>query len=313
MHTTSRVHEGRPCPGEKQRLDDKEHLDQRERVDGKVRLKDKDTPRDNSDVKGNEYRQQLRHLLICGGSLQPLCWLLLHPRPRVSAGAAQVLSTLSSSLCASNTGSDGSSPDWATSMIEQGCVPILWMIAGRNAGDEPPLQAFERNRDALTAGSLAARSQAAGTRVMQEPQTGQGTATEFREEETASTRRAEHVEKVGVTAVRRAKREDVVVCRGEPAGSSMPGKETAAARDHTTAPLEQPAVKAASRGSGDVVCKVARSLLRIIGTEALTTQLARLVRMVSCSGNRDLQANVVVALVLLSLGAGHEDIGSKVN
>lgn len=198
-------------------------------------------------------------------------------------------------------------------MIEQGCVPILWMIAGRSDNDEPLLQNSERARDAPTASSHAEGSHAADTPMMHDPQTDQGTAATLREEGAPPTKREEEVAKIGVTEVRFAEGEDVAVCRSEAAGSSTPGKEKTAACDQTTAPRERPVVKSTSRGSRDVVCKVARSLLRIIGIEALTTQLARLVRVVSCSGNRDLQANVVVALVLLSLGAGHEDIGREVN
>lgn len=55
------------------------------------------------------------------------------------------------------------------------------------------------------------------------------------------------------------------------------------------------------KASRDAARSAARSLLHTIAREVCTSLLARLVRVTNSSGNRKLRANVVVAIVLLSL------------
>ncbi|CAM9119554.1 unnamed protein product [Hapterophycus canaliculatus] len=97
--------------------------------------------------KQRKKQQQLLRSVVAGGgtSLRSLCWLLLHRSRDVSEGAAAVLLALTSTRrCQLNHDNEISAdtaaifPWVVLSVIEQGCMPILRMAAGRPGPTDNP-------------------------------------------------------------------------------------------------------------------------------------------------------------------------------
>jgi len=86
-------------------------------------------------TKRRSGRRQLFRNVVAGSgtTLRSLCWLLLHCRRHVSEGAAAVLLTLATTDAGHRKGrSEAGIAAWVVlGLVEQGCVPILRMAAGR--------------------------------------------------------------------------------------------------------------------------------------------------------------------------------------
>ena len=179
-------------------------------------------------------RQLLRSVVAGGGTaLRSLCWLLLHRRRDVSEGAAAVLLALTN-LAPSSAGTGARpAPPWAVlGLIEQGCVPILRMAAGRPVAGVPSPPELDDDRAGGMGACLGAESEAAG------------------------------------------------------GGAGADGG-----------------------GGGSITGLAARAVLEAVVDEACVRRVDRLVHSVSVSGNRELRANVALALGILSVGSGRGEGG----
>ena len=242
--------------------------------------------------KPTRREETLRSVLRSSGALRSLCWLLLHRRDNVSDGAAAILFALVSSPDARPV---AATAEWVPSLIEQGCVPVLKMAAGRQPRRPRQLPVTsERRSDAPRA----------GTTIAGKPE-------------------VPPLSSNVVTAVSAAMRP-----RGTP---HLLGESSAALR--TAEPwcfrgLEgergcgqdangaAPSDKGWGRGMGtqggggtmesvnDDPGEAARYLMEFLSREACTRYFDMLARSVRESGSRELRANVAIALVILSTESG---------
>eukprot|EP00903_Cladosiphon_okamuranus_P005904 g5838.t1 len=197
-------------------------------------------------------RQLLRSVVAGSGTaLRSLCWLLLHRHPDVSEGAAAVLLALSNlDPAAGAAGVIGTrpAPSWVVlGLVEQGCVPILRMAAGR-----------------LAAAAAAAAAANPSPKVDGEG----GRAVE--------------------AAARVATAQEAVDGDAEADASVDVG---------------------GGGGCGSIARLAARVVLEAVVDEACVRHVDRLVHSVRVSGNRELRANVALAIGILSTGTGRGEGG----
>lgn len=268
--------------------------------------------------KRTQKRQQLLRSAVAGGgtSLRSLCWLLLHRCSGVSEGAAAVLLALTSSrrnqlhlhhdnVC---SGSDTSTVNdvnsnisnssgrldhngtgdtaaavfpWAVlSLIEQGCVPILRMAVGHPASADTPSfpPGFCGAEGGETSPLAAHAGRSAETVANQSTTIGAGPNGE----------------------------QPNAHYSGESAGSfSLPSSRSCWPQDgngDVSAVNKVGMPRAASRGSGGISRQAARESLKVVADGACARHSERLVHSVTLSGNRELRANVSLALVILCAG-----------
>lgn len=201
-------------------------------------------------------------------------------------------------------------------MVEQGCVPILRMVAGdleesvfeRAAAQLPRRSrggvAVDKNKEPVPSkntskGKPTVASASEGCLIEALVQTPEIKPALEVSRRTISEQQ-NNTENVSVG--RRYSTDDAVE-----APQSPPNRSTR--RDAPEALRQMPGVVVETRGAGDKTAartrtkarSVAQSLLSAITKEACTSELARFVRVVNSSGNRELRTNVVVAIVLLSL------------
>lgn len=214
------------------------------------------TSRPSTARRRTHRRRQLLRCVVAGGgtALRSLCWLLLHRRCDVSEGAAAVLLALTNlAPAAGAAGAIGSrpAPPWVVlGLVEQGCVPILRMAAGR-------LAAASANPSPKVDGE-------GGGAVEAPPAAGAAAAAQV--------------------AVDRDAEADAGVDSGGGEG-----------------------------GCGSVARVAARVVLEAVADEACVRHVDRLVHSVSVSGNRELRANVALAIGILSAGTERgEGGGGKV-
>lgn len=215
-------------------------------------------------TKASKREQVLRLIAVSSGCLRSLCWLLLHSRREVADGVAVVLTALTANPRTNR---------WVTSFVEQGCVPVLRMAAGR-----------------LSPHPLEETGELADSRITDRKCHALGASP--REGLAIGAPHHGHAQRVEIRCASDVGGGDVSdECRVE---------DVSAAREQTVA-----------RVVNIFPVNAASSLLATLGKEASQRHVEGLVRSMRVSGNHELRANVALGLVLLSTGNG-DDYGNKV-